>query len=414
MSEKTSNAGSSKLTKSQLAEMIGAIVNDKVSEAVSKAAENTNDAGSKVTGANVNTGAQPDNSDMTTDERSLAAARYLRALAFSNNDMNKAQWFAEKSNWGNDRIGKAVTKSLQAGNFSQAGALIPPDFAAGVIEMLRSRTVIRRAGPRTLPMPNGSITLRKQTEAATASYVGESKNIPSTKPSVGQIVMTAKKLAAIVPISNDLLMYSNDISVDAWVRDDLVQVLSIREDRAFLRDDGTENKPKGIRHWMANDHVLGSSGTGSADIEEDFKTLINALEGSDIRMERCVWLMHPRSKNHLVNLRDSGGNLVYPEMRGTSPTLYGFPVLTTTSIPVNLGGGGNETEVYLVDMAHVVVGEVNTIDIAVDASASYVDGTELISTFARDEVAVRAIMRHDIAMRHEQAAAVIDNVTWGA
>lgn len=409
----SNETGSNKLTRTQLSEMIGGMVSKAVADAVQEASQQTTDVGSKV--VNVNTGAQPDNADMTTEERSLAAARFLRALAFANNDMNKAQFFAEKSGWGNDRIGKAVMRSLQAGNFSQAGALIPSDFAAGVIELLRSRTVIRRAGPRSLPMPNGSITLRKQTEAATASYVGESRNIPSTKPSVGQIVMTAKKLAAIVPISNDLLMYSNDINVDQFVRDDLVQVLSIREDRAFLRDDGTENKPKGIRHWMAADHVMPTNGSTAANIEEDFKDMINALEGSDIRMERCVWLMHPRSKNHLVNLRDpASGVLLYPEMRAANPTLHGFPVLTTTSIPVNLGMGGNESEVYLIDMVHVVIGEVNDIDIAVDASAAYVEGTELVSTFARDEVAVRAIMRHDIAMRHEEAAAVKTGVTWGA
>lgn len=347
----------------------------------------------------------------TTDERKkgIGAARFVRAMAFGKGDPGRAAFFADKA-WDDD-LGDQVKKSLQAGDFTAGGFMIPPEFVPEIIELLRSRTVVRAAGARTLPMNNGSLTLRRQTGPATASYVGESRNIDATEPTGGQIVMTAKKLAAVVPISNDLLAFTSGPSADEFVRDDLVMVMSIREDQAFLRDDGLQDKPKGLRYWAAN--VTGSNGTSSTNIEDDFKDLINDLEGNDVRLLRPVWIMHPRSKNHLVNLRDGNGNLIFPELRTATPTLYGWPLFVTTSVPTNLGGG-TETEVYFVDMMDAIIGEATGLEIAVDMSASYIDGSSLVSAFTRDETLIRAIARHDFAMRHDESVAVKNAVTWGA
>ena len=82
---------------------------------------------------------------------------------------------------------------------------------------------------------------------------------------------------------------------------------------------------------------------------------------------------------------------------------------------MNLGGGSNETELYLVDMNDAIIGEASDLEIAVDGSASYIDtGSTLISSFTRDETLVRAIARHDFAMRHEESVAIKNAITWGA
>lgn len=356
-------------------------------------------------------------SDTEGKTNGIGAARYVRAMAFGKGNPDKASWFAKeaiKAGPWDDELGPRVEKSLQAGNFTGAGFLIPDDFSAEIIELLRSATVVRAAGARTLPMPSGQLTIRRQDGPATATYVGEATNISASEPSGGQIVMTAKKLAAVVPISNDLLNFASGPTADEFVRDDLVMTMAVREDQAFLRDDGLASKPKGLRNWAAAGNLLNSNGTSAANIEDDFKDLVNSLETNDVRMLRPAWFMAPRSKNHLRNVRDAaGGNLLFPEMRNTAMSLYGWPVFVTTSIPTNLGGG-TETEVYLVDMADAIIAESSGLEIAVDSSASYVDGGSLVSAFTRDETLMRAIMRHDFALRHDESCAVITDVTWGA
>ena len=343
-------------------------------------------------------------------DKGIAVARMIRALAFAKNDAGRAIHFAKEA-WDDD-LGDEIVKALGASTFSAGGALIPTEFAAEIIELLRSMTVVRAAGARVIPMNNGAVTIRKQTGPAAASYVGEHENITATEPTTGQIDLVARKLAAVVPISNDLLQFTSGPSADEFVRDDLVMVMSIREDQAFIRDEGINHTPKGIRHWALNDNVTVTNGETPTNIEDDFKDMINGLETRDVRMIRPAWFMNPRSKNHLRNLRDANGNLIFPETRLASPTLYGWPIWLTTSIPINLGVG-TETELYLVDMVDAIIGEATGLEIVVDSSASYWDGAALQSAFSRDETAIRAIQRHDFAVRHPESIAIKTGVIWG-
>ena len=398
--------------KTQLKEMLGPIVGDLVKNALNEAVSGDGDSewakafrGASHARKQFIAGPVPE------EKKGIGAARFVRALAFGGGSVDKAIFFAKKV-WDDD-LGDQVAKALEAGTFTAGGFMVPPDFLPDIIELLRSRTVVRRAGPRILPMDSGTLTLRRQTQASTATYIGESEDIDKTQPAGGQIVMTAKKLAAIVPISNDLLTFTSSPAADEFVRDDLVQVLAIREDQAFIRDDGLENKPKGLRFWVEAGNVSVTNGETATNIEEDFKDMINALETNDVPLIRPVWFMNPRSKNHLVNLRDANGNLIFPEIRGASPTMYGYPVFVSTNIPVNLGAG-TETEIYFVDMNDAIIGEVGGLQIAVDSSASYVETGSLVSSFARDETVIRAIQRHDFAMRHDVSIGIKNEVIWGA
>jgi len=115
-----------------------------------------------------------------------------------------------------------------------------------------------------------------------------------------------------------------------------------------------------------------------------------------------------------LTLRDANGNLIYPELRSTSPTIHTFPLFISNNIPTNLGGGSNETELYLVNMPDTLIGEAGGMEITVNDSASYVEGGNLQSAFSMDQTAVRAILRHDFAVMHEESVAIKTAVTWGA
>jgi len=165
-----------------------------------------------------------------------------------------------------------------------------------------------------------------------------------------------------------------------------------------------------MRHWSNN--LVPTTGTSAAQIEGDLKDLINALQMDNVKMVRPVFFMAPSAKNALSILRDSNGNLIYPELKMAVPTLWSYPVFTSTNIPVNLGAGGNESEVYLTDMNDALIGEIQGIEIAVDTSASYTDGASQVSSFERDQTLMRAIERHDFAMRHDESVGVLTGITW--
>jgi HK97 family phage major capsid protein len=87
-------------------------------------------------------------------------------------------------------------------------------------------------------MPDGNLTQRKKTAGTQASYIGERVPAPTTDVSVGQNAMSAKRLTALVPITNQLLRRAS-IAVDAMVRDDLLESVSLKEDQQFIRGVGS-------------------------------------------------------------------------------------------------------------------------------------------------------------------------------
>jgi HK97 family phage major capsid protein len=332
-------------------------------------------------------------------------ARIVRCLAASKGNVRDAAHIAETM-FGSDDAG--IAKAMGAATGSAGGFLVPESYSSEIIELLRNQAIVRRAGAMTMPLINGNLSVPKLTAGSTASYIGENSNISSSQPSMGQIRMTARTLAALVPISNQLIRFSSP-QADSVVRDDLVSGLAVTEDAAFLRDQGLGAAPKGIRYWANSANVFATAGTSAANVETDLKGAINKLESNNVRMIRPVWFLSPRTKNALWVLRDANGNLVFPEIRDGN--LWGYPVFVSNNVPTNLGGGA-ESEIYLVDMADAVIAEDQSIVIDVSDTAAYHDGSNVIAAFSQDQTVVRAIMRHDFAMRHDYSAAVVTGVAY--
>jgi HK97 family phage major capsid protein len=346
-----------------------------------------------------------------TDEKGLRFARMFRALAAGGGIPYVAAQIAANE-WGES----GLFANQNMGSGSAGGFLVPEDVSSEVIELLRPASVIMSLRPQAVDMPNGNMTMNRLATGAAASYIGEQQNIPATAVEFGQVKLSAKKLAALIPISNDLLR-SAGVAADRIVRDDLVTTLAQRMDLAFIRGAGTEFSPRGLRFQnvaspFASTHLLTVTGTDIlADITTNLGRLELALLNADVPMTRAGWLMAPRTYMRLLNIRDGNGNFAFPEVsRGE---LRGKPFRVTTQIPTNLGGG-TESEIGLIDFAHVVVGEHMGIEVALSTEAAYVDGGGTTrAAFSRDETVMRAIAQHDLGLRHQPAVAWITNITWG-
>jgi HK97 family phage major capsid protein len=342
------------------------------------------------------------------EANSLLVARFARAIAGSRKEMLPPPQWAQKYFGADD----PVTKALAAGDASSGGFLIPPSFSSDFIEFLRPRSIIRTLNPIILPMQTGTITIPKLAGGASAAYIGENKAAVLTQQQFGDLTLSRKKLAALVPISNDLLRYASP-AADVIVRDDMVSAMAQRQDKAFIRDDGTQYTPKGIRNWIPASNVLTANATESQqNTTNDMSNLVVALKGKNVRMIRPGWMMSVRSEQYLMSKQTATGQYVWrEEMLGGK--LNGWPYGVTTQIPENLGAG-HETEFYLVDFADFVIGESLQLLVDVSMEAAYEDGNgNVIAAFSRDQTVVRTIQEHDCGMRHDFSAAVLTGVTWG-
>ena len=316
---------------------------------------------------------------------------------------------------GDDPVGRdLITRSLQASVASGGGLLIPMELSAELIDLLRPRTVVRKATPlsRQISIPRGNLTMPRINTGATIGYIGEGQSSAATQEAIGAVNFTARKAKAIVPVSNDLIRFAQG-SADAMVRDDMIRQLAVLEDANFLRGAGTVYTPKGMRNLAAAANILTSQSSFSVTTSiQDMTSLVNALESAFVQMSAPHWFFSQRTKNFFYDARDSVGGFLFREEMDRGQ-FRGIPFSWTQSIPQNLGGGANASEVYLVDMDEFIIADVPGLMIDASQEASYSpDGSTLNSAFDRDEMVIRVIAEHDCNVKHTASIGVLTAVLW--
>lgn len=337
-------------------------------------------------------------------------AQMVRLLAAAQGNQQAAAQMAKDGNFGSD-----VQMALSTVTPGAGGVLVPTNFASDVIEALRPTSVLRKMGVTSLPLNNGNLTMPRITGNTVVTYIGTEQDIPLTGMTFGDTKLSAKKAAALVPVSNDLLRMSGvNPRVDSLVANDLTVSMGLSEDLHFIRADGSGVLPKGLRHWAIAQHVLPAPATPTLQqIDLFLGGLMLRIETANVMMASCGWLMHPRTLRWLQSLRDGNGNKAYPEI--DQGQLKGYPVGLSNQIPVNLGDEGNESEIYFVNFADMMIGE--DMDLVIDFSkeAAYKDaGGNMVSAFQRDQTLVRVIAKHDFGPRHVECITVGVGVKWGA
>jgi len=343
-----------------------------------------------------------------------------------------------------------MVRALVTSVGASGGFIIPPDYMNEIIELLRPATVVRSSNPRVIPMPSGTMTLPSQTAPGTASYGTEIQQIAASQQTLGQIVASFKKLTALVPVSNDMMRYA-DPAVDAFVRDDLVKIIALREDLAFLLGDGTQATPMGFlsfaNRWVGtNGGTLGNwSTTGNstaavngaspltsnpssgnfitsnetynlATVAQELGGLVNKLDTSNVPDSNRCWFMNPRSYNYLFNVQNSLGVYVFREELSKG-TLLTYPVKRTTQIPINYHDTTSANDdcsfVFLVEMDEAMILDSMSLELAVSREGMYVDTSSVTwSAFQNDQTIIRAIAEHDFQIRHDAAVACDQFVRW--
>lgn len=359
---------------------------------------------------------RPARAYMTAQDENIPGihlAQMTRALVVARGRPDAAAQFSAQTFGDRHPVTEAIGAALGSNEFSGGGALVPERFTAEIIPLLEPMTVIRR-NARTMPLVGGTDTMPTIEKGTGGYYIGENTDITIEEPEFGQLKFTERELASLVPMSNKLLRHAS-IAVDMTVRDLLLSGFSQTEDLQFLRGTGTGAGPKGLRYWAPSASVIAANATiNIANIEADARKLELALMNANVMMSNRRWIMAPRVFTYLRDLRDTNGNLVYPGLSLASPMWKGYAVEYTTQVPTNLGGGGDESELYLVEFGYAIVADSYNIRIDASESATYKSGATMISAYSQNQTVIRAIAGHDFGMSRAAAVAVLTAVKWGA
>ncbi len=342
--------------------------------------------------------------------KGAGVAQMARLLAASRGNQMQAAEMAKAGGYGEDVVMALNTVTPGAG-----GVLVPSNMATELIESLRPSSILRSFGARPIPLVNGNMSLPRVKGNTSVGYIGMDTDIPVTSMEFADLKLQAKKLAALVPVSNDLLKFQGvNPQVDQIVVDDLFTSIGLYEDITFIRSNGNGGlTPKGLRYWTpAANVVTAPAGATLAEIDAFLGGLMLRVELANANLAASGWMMNPRSIRFLQSLRDENGNKAYPEI--DAGNLKGYPFKLSTQIPINLGAAGDESEIYFGDYSDTYIGETGQLTLDYSTEASYKDANgDTISAYQRDQTLVRVINHNDFGPRHVESFAIGIGVKWG-
>ena len=345
------------------------------------------------------------------EEKGFEFARRCRIIALGKGDVGKGIREARthtQSTWAkDDPTLVSMEKALTASDPGAAGSLIPPAVSAEFIELLRNRAVMRSIA-RTIPMPFGHLSLRKQTSSATSAYAAESANTSSSQGAVGSVNLNFKTLITITPVSNSLLRYGGTM-VDGFVRDDLLLSQAIKEDLEFFTGNGDDDKPIGVLNRTSSaspDHLVAQAGTTIANIMADYTQLPRLLETANVPVTEADghYVMHPQV---FWGIFQTSGATALTALnlaaQLSNNRMFGYATHRTVQV--------GTSNVYFVHGPSMLIGDSMSVEVTAIDGAAYHDGANVVSGLSRDETVIKATSSHDFNMRHDAAAAILQSVT---
>jgi HK97 family phage major capsid protein len=131
---------------------------------------------------------------------------------------------------------------------------------SSVIEILRAKTVLGKAGATFLPgLAPGKLAIPKQTAGSTATFVADSGAGSEQNPTVGQILFTPKTVTAYADYSR-LLTKQASFAVDSFIEKDLISAVTVKLDAVGLNGGGT-NEPSGALQVSGTNAIaIGTNG----------------------------------------------------------------------------------------------------------------------------------------------------------
>lgn len=278
--------------------------------------------------------------------RRLGSANVRQDEAESEETKAAARAFRRYLRTGKDGLADVERRALTTADDTQAGYLATPAFASELIRLQGEASPLRRL-TRPVTITAGSVSVPRQTQAPSASWVGELEMRPETTMKYGMTDVPLHEMAVMIPVS---IRFLEDVpqDFDGIVRDALALAFASTESAAILRGDAIK-KPLGVLAGYNGDSiakVASGSGTGITPeaLVQATCALPTAFQGN------ARWLMNRKTSAAVRTLKDNAGRFLWSDMTnvlrdGVQATLLGYPVelcddmpdIATNSLPILFG-----------------------------------------------------------------------------
>lgn len=130
-------------------------------------------------------------------------------------------------------------------NTAAGAGSIPTILDTTIIDILRTRMVVRQAGARVMADMQGLFSIPRQNQAATSYWVSEGSAPTASNQTIDQVPFSPKTIGAYTDYTRRFMEQTNQ-AAEAFVRDDLMAVIARGVDAAALVGSGMGSVPLGI------------------------------------------------------------------------------------------------------------------------------------------------------------------------
>jgi HK97 family phage major capsid protein len=299
-------------------------------------------------------------------------------------------------------IQKWREKTMQAGTPAAGGSLIPPQYSAELITLLKAQLVLEKAGMRVMDGLKGSpVIIPKITSGLTTYWIAEGSGPTANDLGTGRLELQPRKCAALVKMSNDVRLLSMP-SVEAAVRSDLVLALGEAVEKAVFAGTGLTGQPTGLDVWSPAINASTYSGADAGAAYKAWRDMQYQLELDNALTGKLAYVMSPASYYFMsgaasavekVPVFQQGFNTAWGT--ATPRQFGGYPVFTTTNCTPT-------ATAYFANWDDVILAIWSQIDIAAS--------DQTYTAFQNDELWIRAIIRCDVGIRREVSVCKMPSV----
>ncbi len=267
---------------------------------------------------------------------------------------------------------------LSEGVAADGGYLVPEEFANLIIEDIRDIAIMRQLAT-IIPMSTDSLHIPSLTSRPEAAWRNEKAVKNTSTAQFGENVLTPYSLAAIVPLSNELVADASlgvAGSIVNYIAGLMAQDLSEKEEKAFWTGSGS-GQPTGVD---GGGYSLRTVSGGLNDTTRADAVIAAYFRTPQGYRNRGVWVGNSATWEKVNQLKDANNNYLVSNLAGqVTPTLKGRPIYEQN----DLAGGtllfGLFSYYYIADR------EGMSVSVSTEATVSGQSAFERNLTFVRVE-----------------------------
>ena len=290
---------------------------------------------------------------------------------------------------------RAKTMTTSTGDTPKGGYLIPPaEFMADVLRIASEYGVARRE-MMYLPFsgPGNSRQVPRLGTSVSVTWTNEAAKKSGTQPVLDLVTQTLKKLAAIVPFTEELL---EDSAVDLYTLlvDLFAEAIGVEEDTQFLA--GTGSPWTGVlKNGLVQVVNMGTGEGFSAITADDLLDMTSKVKPSVRRGGK--FYMHTTVMDVVRKLKDTYGQYIYQQPAGDIPgKIWGYEVVESDVMPALTDTAAASAFVIFANLKKVaIMGDKQQLRVKLldQATITDTDGQTAINLAEQDVLALRVVER---------------------